>query len=92
VGANDDGRVTIYSGIPEEIAGLDLKDVVEESDVAVSDLPEFLRSDVQEGIKVESREDAEDKVADLENRARDFGETTPDRRKNRNRDNQKNGA
>ena len=52
VGANEDGNVTIYQGIPEEIAGLDLKDEQEVTDVQVDDLPEFLQGNVEEGIKV----------------------------------------
>lgn len=72
VGANDDGMVTIYQGIPEEIAGLDLKDEKTTSNVAVEDLPDFLQEDIEEGIKVDSEDDARTKVADLKERAREL--------------------
>ena len=71
VGANDEGIVTIFSGIPESIAGLDLSSEEETSDLALTDLPEFLRDDVEIGIKVESRDEAESKIRDLEERAED---------------------
>ena len=69
VGANEDGYVAIYQGIPEEVAGLDLKDEQDATAIPVDDLPEFLREDVEEGIKVESEDDAREKVADLRERA-----------------------
>lgn len=71
VGADESGTVTIYRGIPEEIAGLSLKESEEVTDVTVSDLPDFLQGDVEEGIKAESLEDARAKVANLEERAQD---------------------
>jgi PPM family protein phosphatase len=71
VGTNEDGFVTIYQGIPEEVLGLDLKDEVRATAISVDDLPEFLREDVEESIKVDSEEDARAKVADLRARARD---------------------
>lgn len=72
VGANEAGNVAIYRGIPDEIAGLDLKTEEEETDVALSDLPEFKREDVTAGIKVDSLGDAEATVANLRTLARDF--------------------
>jgi protein phosphatase len=72
VGANDDGYVAIYRGIPDEIAGLDLKDEEETSDVSLDDLPEFKQQDVEAGIKVDSLDDAESTVDDLRTLARDF--------------------
>lgn len=74
VGTDEDGMITIYRGIPEEIAGVSLKEPEEHTDVAVDDLPDFLRGDVEEGIKAESLEDARIKVQNLEERAgdRDF--------------------
>ncbi|MFN2389175.1 MAG: Stp1/IreP family PP2C-type Ser/Thr phosphatase [Actinomycetota bacterium] len=76
VGANEEGVVTIYRGIPEEFAGLDLSEKVSASGVAVEDLPQFLQEDVEQGIKKDSLADAEATVADLEDRARDFGQET----------------
>ncbi len=71
VGADGAGTVTIYRGIPEEVAGLTLKKMEEQSSVTVDQLPDFLRGDVQDGIKAESLQDARTKVANLEERARD---------------------
>ncbi|MDP9067737.1 MAG: Stp1/IreP family PP2C-type Ser/Thr phosphatase [Actinomycetota bacterium] len=71
VGTDDNGIVTIYRGIPEEIAGLSLKQSEESTGVAVEDLPDFLRGGVEEGIKADSLEDARAKVQNLEERARD---------------------
>ena len=71
VGADGSGTVTIYRGIPEEIAGLSLKESEEATDVSVEDLPDFLQGDVEEGIKADSLDDARAKVANLEQRAQD---------------------
>lgn len=77
VGVDESGTVTIYRGIPEEIGGLSLKESEEPTEVAVEDLPEFLRSNVEDGIKADSLEDARDKVQDLEERSQDDEFTKP---------------
>ena len=78
VGANDEGAVTIYKGIPDEIAGLDLKDEQEVTDVQVDDLPEFLQGNVEDGIKVSSLDEARETVANLEDRSEDFQQPEPE--------------
>lgn len=88
VGANEDGFVAIYQGIPEEVAGLDLKDEMNATTIVVSDLPEFLREDVHEGIKVDSEDDARAKVRDLQSRVQE--EEGPERRTTRDRDRDRN--
>jgi protein phosphatase len=70
VGANEDGFVVVYQGIPEDIMGLDLKDEQDTTALSIDDLPDYLREDVQSGIKVDSEDAAESKVADLRARAR----------------------
>ena len=77
VGSDEDGMITIYRGIPEEVAGLSLKESEERTEVSVADLPDFLRGDVEEGIKAESLEDARTKVENLEERAKDTDFTKP---------------
>ena len=77
VGTDEDGVITIYRGIPEEVAGLSLKESEERTDVSLADLPDFLQGDVQEGIKAESLEDARTKVQNLEERASDSDFTKP---------------
>lgn len=84
VGLSSDNQVTIYEGIPEEVLGLSFREPLEESTTALGDLPEFIRDDVEAGIKVDSLDAARAKVADLEDRAaefRDFTERTQ-RKKN----------
>lgn len=76
VGVNEDGRVAIYQGIPEEIAGLSLKEEQEETTIAAADLPEFIRIDIEDGIKVDSREEAETTVENYERFVQDQ-ETRP---------------
>jgi protein phosphatase len=71
VGADADGYVTIYKGRPEEVAGMSLRETEERTDLNVADLPEFLRDDVEAGIVVDTFDDAQSRVADLEERAAD---------------------
>jgi protein phosphatase len=71
VGVNEEGFVTIFRGIPEEIAGMELKETEAETQIAIADIPEFIRSDIREGRKVESLDDAEETVANLRERVRD---------------------
>lgn len=71
IGVDDQGAVTIYRGIPDEIAGLSLKEVHERSEIEVDQLPEFKRDEVEEGIKVGSLDEAEATLSDLENLAKD---------------------
>jgi protein phosphatase len=89
VGANDDGMVAIYQGIPEEVAGLDLKEELNATSVKLDDLPEFLREDVEAGIKVDSEDEARAKVRDLQERVQAEEEEqerdTQERRADRNR-------
>ena len=82
VGVNDAGEVTIYRGRPEEIAGFSLRREEHATNLALADLPEFMRDDVQEGIKAESLEDAEQRVATLRDRARSFGDEGATTKKN----------
>jgi protein phosphatase len=62
VGVNDTGMVTIYSGIPDEIGGLTLRQEERETDLALEDLPSFMQDDLEEGIRADSLGDAEDTV------------------------------
>ena len=68
VSVNDGGFVTIYQGRPEEIAGFSLSEVQEETEIRATDLPEFLHDDLQEGIKVDSLDEARSVVANYEER------------------------
>ena len=81
VGASDE--VTIYRGIPDDIAGLELREVEEASTIAIEDLPEFKRDDIRSGIKTESLEEAQNTLANLEDISQEFQE------QNRGRDSKK---
>ena len=69
VRSNEQGFVTIYRGIPDEIAGFSFREVEQETELPVEDLPEFLQEDVQEGMRFDSLAEAEDTLANLEERA-----------------------
>jgi len=71
IGVDDQGSVTIYRGIPDEIAGLSLKEVHERSNIEVDQLPAFKRDEVEEGIKVGSLDEAEATLSGLENLVKD---------------------
>ena len=73
VGANEAGEVAIFKGIPDEIAGFSFREEQSSSGLMLDELPAFLSSNVQDGIKVESQAEAEDTIANLEERASDFG-------------------
>jgi serine/threonine protein phosphatase PrpC len=72
VGVDGSQRVAIFSGIPEEFAGLDLRDKLSATDIDLEDIPEFARGDVSRGIKVSSLDEAQQKVRDLNNLVRQF--------------------
>lgn len=68
VGIADD-RVAIYRGIPQNVGPLDLSEVVETSDVVVSDLPPFVRERLAGTIPAQGLDDARDRVESLEQEA-----------------------
>ncbi len=74
VGLAASGEIAIYSGIPDDIAGLELREVEETSSIALEDLPEFKRDDLRTGIKTESLEEAQSTLANLEQISQDFVE------------------
>jgi PPM family protein phosphatase len=71
VGVNDDGLVTIYRGIPEEIAGISFREEHEVSDVALADLPEWKREDVRNEMKFDSLDGARSNITNLERLSRE---------------------
>jgi protein phosphatase len=71
IGVDDAGEVTIYRGIPDEIAGMSLKEVEETSSINLGSLPSFKRDAVQNGIKVDSLDEARATLSDLERLAND---------------------
>jgi PPM family protein phosphatase len=81
VGTNASGRVTIYRGIPEKIAGLNLARVERQTKLALDDLPPARRDAVKEGMKVESLHQAETTIFNLEDLAQKFKDQTAKDRK-----------
>jgi protein phosphatase len=72
VGVNQAGAVTIYNGIPDEVAGLTLKKPQQTSNIALADLPTFQRQDLRQGIKVDSLQAATSAVANLRSLAQRY--------------------
>lgn len=73
---SEDGVVTIYQGIPEDIAGMSFRDVHEESGIDDEEVPESYRDDLEDGKKFDSAEDAQAYVAAIEERIREIEEST----------------
>jgi protein phosphatase len=78
VGVSEDGHVAIYRGIEQSVLGYELSEVAETSDLTVDALPEFLRERVEEGISATDRDDAEQKVSDLQADADECSGESPD--------------
>jgi serine/threonine protein phosphatase PrpC len=90
VGVNEAGIVTIFQGRPEEVAGYSLSEEHESSNLALAQVPEFLRDNVRDGIKVDSLEEAQARVTDLEERAQDEEFRRRERNQNQRDQNQRN--
>ena len=84
VRSNEEGFVTLYRGIPDEIAGFSFGEVEQETELSVDDLPEFLQEDVQEGMRFDSLAEAEDTLANLEERAEQRLDPPAPKKKKRN--------
>ncbi|HYI45833.1 MAG TPA: Stp1/IreP family PP2C-type Ser/Thr phosphatase [Actinomycetota bacterium] len=91
VGVNDSGMVTVYKGLPGEVAGMSFQSEEQITDLAIDDVPEFLRENVEEGIEADSLAEAEQRVADLEARAQDEEFTKKPENKNGDGGGQKDG-
>lgn len=84
VGVNEDGFVTVYEGIPEEIAGLTLAKEIEVTDIQSDALPDFLADNLVDGIKKDSLEEARAQISTIEDQVAD------DARRDRQRDRKSN--
>jgi protein phosphatase len=73
VGTSDEGLITIYRGIPDQVAGLNLKEEYEPSALRAADLPPSYRESVLEGIKQDSLEEAEATIDNFRQLIKDFG-------------------
>jgi protein phosphatase len=60
-----DGHVAIYQGVSQNIGPWELSHVVDQSDIALSDLPDFYRSKLDSTVMTAHVEDARKLVTDL---------------------------
>lgn len=78
VGVDDAGTITVFRGIPEEVAGITLKEIELDSNLAWERLPtRSLKENVREGIKVDSFDEAEQTVDNLKERIQAFEQEQP---------------
>lgn len=89
VRVGDEGVVTIYQGIPEEIAGASLADVEEETSIAEEDIPESFRDDLVDGRKFDSLDEARAYVHNVEERIEEIEEATEQEERELERDRKK---
>lgn len=71
--ADSDGKVAIYQGVPGEFLGFSYSNLIEVSNVEVKDLPVSAQSNIQEGLRCDSVDDARSLVdsyrADIKERS-----------------------
>ncbi|MDN5716340.1 MAG: Stp1/IreP family PP2C-type Ser/Thr phosphatase [Janibacter sp.] len=73
VGAQD-GRVTVYRGVSQDLGPITLHSVVNQTDIELSELPSFYRDEVQATISVDSRTSADQRVDSLRVAAKKCGQ------------------
>ena len=64
-----DGKVAIYQGIPDDIPGLETHTLVELTDMDIDDVPPRAQTHIREGMTVESIEKAQQLVNEYERQA-----------------------
>ncbi|HYN99480.1 MAG TPA: Stp1/IreP family PP2C-type Ser/Thr phosphatase [Actinomycetota bacterium] len=62
----DGGRVAIFNGVPGSLAGVELGELKNRTELDSETLPELYQGRLEEGIKANSRSDARAIIADLE--------------------------
>lgn len=77
VGLDERGLVAVYTGLPQEVAGLSLGRVSERSDVRGADLPPVRRRALEQGITEPSLRDARATVENLRTQAQGGAEAGP---------------
>ncbi|MBA2274755.1 MAG: Stp1/IreP family PP2C-type Ser/Thr phosphatase [Actinobacteria bacterium] len=78
VGVDDGGSITVFRGIPEEVAGITLKETELDSNLAWERLPtRNLKENVRDGIRVDSLGEAEQTVVNLRERIQAFEREQP---------------
>lgn len=64
--ANGDGVITIYQGVNTNLFGVSLSHEVEKTDIEVSSLPESWQSQLEQGITVDSLDEAKEHATFIE--------------------------
>ena len=59
----DDGRVTIFHGLPQDMAGVPLHWVAERSDLRVRELPDRIQARLREGVSLGTIDEGRDLIA-----------------------------
>lgn len=84
VGLDEAGNIAIYQGRPEEVFGMTFRELERSTDISVDDLEEFRRDNLEEGIKTDSLEEAEEVVAGFERQVQEREEADRIERRQRN--------
>lgn len=69
-----DGHVTVYRGVAQDLGPVSLSSAVDETDIQLSELPSFYRDEVEATISVSSRSDADQRVDSLRVAAKKCGQ------------------
>lgn len=77
IGVSDAGNISVFRGVPVEVAGIEAAWLEIESDRPVEDAVEAVRDDLADGIKADSMADAESELAELVDAAATNGNLVP---------------
>jgi PPM family protein phosphatase len=87
-----EGRVAIFRGLSQPVAGIHLSNVYERPDVALSDLPSYDRTEVEQTIEANNLDHARKIVQDLQSDAADCRATRESAKASPSRSSQPAGA
>ncbi|WP_162181787.1 protein phosphatase 2C domain-containing protein, partial [Glycomyces tenuis] len=65
IGVSDGGNISVFRGVPVEVAGVEAAWLEIESERPVEDAVEEVRQDLEDGIDADSMEDAQSELAEL---------------------------
>lgn len=68
------GHLTVYRGVAQDLGPISLSSTVDETDIELSELPSFYRTEVEDIISVNSREAADERVKSLRAAAEKCGQ------------------
>jgi protein phosphatase len=73
----DGGRVAVFNGVPGSVAGIELGELRNRTELRSDTLPELYQGRLEEGIRANSRKDAGAIISDLEKLSSDQPAPTP---------------